>query len=279
MWSGGDAQASEIRIIGSDASIKLPATPVHLTCGRDRAHRPVVAMRWPDAAADNQATREPKPMPVFLWDGHSPKLSPVVDSATGETLSAHTVAVSDSQVDARGGSGVLICAADGRLWACDTDGLARPCFARSPSPSLAPSVVFVKLACGGAHALALTADGRLYAWGSNGRGQLGMGDDIDRTEPTPVSLERAADAAVAVVVVSASGAASAGGLRGSIRAQASAVRQGSAESAPGGHAAITRIAAALMHSAAVSSVGTLFTWGDGGDGRLGLNDPSCHRCT
>ena len=56
-------------------------------------------------------------MPVFLWDGHSPKLSPVVDSATGETLSAHTVAVSDSQVDARGGSGVLICAADGRLWA------------------------------------------------------------------------------------------------------------------------------------------------------------------
>ena len=183
MWfnDGGDAQASEIRIIGSDASIKLPATPVHLTCGRDRAHRPVVAMRWPDAAADNQATREPKPMPVFLWDGHSPKLSPVVDSATGETLSAHTVAVSDSQVDARGGSGVLICAADGRLWACDTDGLARPCLARSPSPSLAPSVVVVKLACGGAHALALTADGRLYAWGSNGRGQLGMGDDIDRS--------------------------------------------------------------------------------------------------
>ena len=139
--------------------IKLPATPVHLTCGRDRAHRPVVAMRWPDAAADNQAAREPKPMPVFLWDGHSPKPSPVVDSATGETLSAHTVAVSGSQVDARGGSGVLICAADGRLWACD---LARPCFARSPSPmatSLAPAVVLVKHACGGAHALALTSPG------------------------------------------------------------------------------------------------------------------------
>jgi hypothetical protein len=104
-----EVQMSEIRIIGSDASIKLPATPVHLTCGRDRAHRPVVAMRWPDAAADNQAAREPKPMPVFLWDGHSPKPSPVVDSATGETLSAHTVAVSGSQVDAvlvpEGGSG------------------------------------------------------------------------------------------------------------------------------------------------------------------------------
>jgi len=144
-----------------------------------------------------------------------------------------------------GGSGVLICAADGRLWACD---LARPCFARSPSPmatSLAPA-------------------GRRHHVHERRSHRADAG--VARARSGRRRRHRRHRRHVCVWC-------------GSIRAQAAAVRQSSAESAPGGPAAITRIAAALMHSAAVSSVGTLFTWGDGGDGRLGLNDPSCHRCT
>ena len=46
----------------------------------------------------------------------------------------------------------------------------------------------IQIACGEAHALALTSKGQVYSWGSNGEGQLGIGDDIFLTgQPTQVS--------------------------------------------------------------------------------------------
>lgn len=43
-----------------------------------------------------------------------------------------------------------------------------------------------RVACGEAHCLAVTlADGRLYAWGQNSYGQLGLGDDLSCNEPKP----------------------------------------------------------------------------------------------
>ena len=46
-------------------------------------------------------------------------------------------------------------------------------------PRLMRSVVtmqFIKVACGAAHCMAITHDGRLYSWGWNGHGQCGLGD-------------------------------------------------------------------------------------------------------
>ena len=37
---------------------------------------------------------------------------------------------------------------------------------------------FIEVACGGAHAMALTNDGRLFAWGWNDHGQCGLGHDL-----------------------------------------------------------------------------------------------------
>lgn len=58
---------------------------------------------------------------------------------------------------------------------------------------LPPSVIgglrgctVVQVACGTAHTLALTTDGRVYAWGYNGQGAVGTGDDQDRLVPTLV---------------------------------------------------------------------------------------------
>eukprot|EP00966_Prymnesium_polylepis_P038185 885317-Prymnesium_polylepis.1 len=48
---------------------------------------------------------------------------------------------------------------------------------------------FVRVACGGAHALALTRDGKVFAWGWNDHGQLGLGDPSARAAtPRPLGF-------------------------------------------------------------------------------------------
>jgi alpha-tubulin suppressor-like RCC1 family protein len=52
-----------------------------------------------------------------------------------------------------------------------------------------PSVSFVSVAAGGNHALALDADGRVWAWGLATHGELGNGDtDTNRATPVLVTL-------------------------------------------------------------------------------------------
>lgn len=48
------------------------------------------------------------------------------------------------------------------------------------------SEVIIRIACGSSHSLALSEDGRLYAWGKNGSGQLGIGDLINQSVPVQV---------------------------------------------------------------------------------------------
>jgi alpha-tubulin suppressor-like RCC1 family protein len=55
-----------------------------------------------------------------------------------------------------------------------------------------------EIACGAGHMLALQADGTVWSWGSNRRGQLGLGDDEPRGTPVRVSLPSAATAIGAV---------------------------------------------------------------------------------
>jgi alpha-tubulin suppressor-like RCC1 family protein len=61
-----------------------------------------------------------------------------------------------------------------------------------PPPRLLRSVLshrFVRISCGGAHAMALTHDGKLYAWGWNDHGQLGLGDaTTTASAPRPVGF-------------------------------------------------------------------------------------------
>jgi alpha-tubulin suppressor-like RCC1 family protein len=45
---------------------------------------------------------------------------------------------------------------------------------------------YAAVAAGGAHSLALKADGTLWAWGNNGNGQLGDGTTVHRYSPVHV---------------------------------------------------------------------------------------------
>lgn len=88
----------------------------------------------------------------------------------------------------------------------------------------------IAVAGGGYHSLALAADGTVWAWGGNWGGQLGDGTTIDRQVP--------------VRVVSPDGT----GLLSNIKA----------------------IAAGENVSVALTNDGYVYTWGENGDGQLGI---------
>ncbi len=65
----------------------------------------------------------------------------------------------------------------------------------------APLEGIITISMGWNHALALDRDGRVWAWGENGTGQLGLGDIEDRSSAVPVS----ALSAEQIISISASG--------------------------------------------------------------------------
>lgn len=48
--------------------------------------------------------------------------------------------------------------------------------------------ISVKVACGYAHTLALSDEGKLYVWGGNSYGQLGIGNKTNACNPVLVSF-------------------------------------------------------------------------------------------
>ncbi len=45
------------------------------------------------------------------------------------------------------------------------------------------------VSCGSAFVFCTTFCGNIYSWGSNGYGQLGLGDNTDRDTPTKLELK------------------------------------------------------------------------------------------
>lgn len=102
-----------------------------------------------------------------------------------------------------------------------------------------PAPKWKKIACGEAHVLAMTTDGRLYAWGQNTYGQLGMGPPahgsfLDEVSPIPVT---------------ALSSSCSGGLH---------------ECAD--RIVVTAVACGPTHSVAIDMEGNAWTWGGGPDG-------------
>jgi Regulator of chromosome condensation (RCC1) repeat/IPT/TIG domain len=111
------------------------------------------------------------------------------------TKSKHKAALAAAGV-ACGNNFTLVVATSGEVWSFGESGSGQlgngqKCKSDSPQLCIAscPSSgsKFVAVAAGWAHSLALTADGSVYAWGLNFRGQLGIGDTKARF--TPVRVE------------------------------------------------------------------------------------------
>ena len=94
---------------------------------------------------------------------------------------------------------------------------------------LLPGETIIQVSLGNSHSAALTSSGRLFTWGNNGDGQLGDGTYSNRTTPTEITSQFSLSTGDKIISVSL------------------------------GH----------YHSAALTSSGRLFTWGNNGDGQLG----------
>lgn len=128
------------------------------------------------------------------------------------------------------------------VWGCSGDGrLGIPTSSERldipvPVDSLSKASL-VQVSCGARHSLGLTSDGDVLAWGWNGCGQLGVGDIIDRAEPTTLKI---------FVIIRL--------LR---------------------HKKVVAISAGGHHSMALLDNGEVYSWGLNAEGQLGYDtDPS-----
>lgn len=167
----GLALAGQVtKVAGSSAKVALRADGSVVYWGK----QPVAAV-LPGKAVDVAALGET--LFAVLADGA------VVTWKTGEAESVAGVCPA-KRIAAGGGAVVVVCQ-DGTVMAWGSrergligDGLHPKRYGESGQPALAPVVVpglagMVEVSIGSDHALGLTGDGRVFAWGSNACGALG----------------------------------------------------------------------------------------------------------
>jgi hypothetical protein len=169
--------------------------------------------------------------------------------------------------------------AAGRLLACgigaavghgDEDDGVHP----EPAPVAGMAGLRVRIvAAGSAHSLALGWDGRVYSWGQNDYGQLGLGDKLTKASPALVKgLEGvrgiAASAGYSLAVTQTGGVFHWGE---SIQpALNESLRPITVEGFGGLH--VRRVCASSITAFAIGEAGELFSWGSGAGWALGHGD-------
>ncbi len=187
-----------------------------------------------------------------------PGLPPVSDVSAG---SSHSLAV----------------AADGTVWAWGYNSKGQLALPAGTSVVYSPYQVagladMIRVHSGRSTSFAIDSAGVLWAWGENGRGQLGLGDTEDRRQPEAVSLPAAAvDVATGddfTLVRLADGTVSGFG-RGAYLGAAGTTSDIPAPVAVPGLTGVADLAATDEHIVAVLQDGSVVAWGDNSRNQVG----------
>jgi alpha-tubulin suppressor-like RCC1 family protein len=184
-----------------------------------------------------------------------------------------------------GGSSSFALKADGTLWAWGGNSSGQLGDGTIASKNTPVGIVtgtpgnfdknWVAIAAGGAHTLALQADGTLWAWGKNNKGQLGNGDAVDQNAPVQVGVDSDWTAFSAgelhSLALKADGTLWAWGDN-SWGQQGIGTTDGAAHDTPfqiGNNNDWTALDAGENHNLALKRSGSLWAWGDNSGGQLG----------
>jgi alpha-tubulin suppressor-like RCC1 family protein len=180
----------------------------------------------------------------------------------------------------------LALCADGsvRAWGANSYGqLGDGTFAQRPSPVAVAGLtgrVVKAIAAGASFALALDSEGRVWAWGSNARGQLGtdVRVEVQRNSAAPVAgfLNAVAIAAGLehAMVVLANHVVFAWGANDSGQVGLAPATVDASVLVAGLPLSIVEITAGANHSLAIDSAGKVWAWGGNAAGQLGLGTKS-----
>jgi alpha-tubulin suppressor-like RCC1 family protein len=157
-------------------------------------------------------------------------------------------------------------------------------------PSLQSGETIAQVTAGDVHSLAVTTQGRVYAWGYNSEGQLGDGTTTRRTTPTLINVPNLQSGETIAQVtagydhslaVTTQGRVYAWGNNGSgqlgdgtsnNRSTPTLINVPNLQSGE----SMAHISAGSSHSLAVTTQGRVYAWGWNGEGQLGNGTTTSH---
>jgi alpha-tubulin suppressor-like RCC1 family protein len=199
------------------------------------------------------------------------------------------------QVSTTGTTGIFDggahCAAiktDGTLWTWGRNydgqlGINNTTDKSTPVTTFAGGTNWKQVSCGFAHIAAIKTDGTLWTWGENDQGRLGDLDNKGNVNiETPVTTfaggtnwKQVSSGGEHTTAIKTDGTlwTWGNGSNGELGTNNTSNRNSPVTTFAGG-TNWKQVSAGSIHTAAIKTDGTLWTWGNGGLGRLGTNDTS-----
>jgi alpha-tubulin suppressor-like RCC1 family protein len=215
----------------------------------------------------------------------------LADGLTGDSPVPQSVQnLTDVIAVASGGGFTLAVKSDGSVWAWGTNGLSQLGNPNVPTATPLPVPVtglgigsgVIAVAAGEGHSMALKADGSVWAWGTNGNGELGNGGPTGVPTTNIVPTQVIGLGSGSGVIAIAAGLAHSMALKSDGSVLTWGLRGSSTPvvvSGLGSGSGVIAIAAGGEHDLALKADGSVAAWGGNTEGQLGTGTPSTGSAT